>query len=152
VTLTARIAGRLHLWIGIVSCLALLCLYDGAGYAVGGDAAGNNAPALAVLRAIPGLGLRFHGIALLALGAALAYGLGRARAGEYCAVRRALLVLIFYAVWTVCAIAATWLPFLGLDGAAWGAPSKWAFAGAVALLSVACTPASSGRGRPDARR
>jgi hypothetical protein len=151
VKIATRAAHRLHLWPSFAASLAFLCLWDGSGYTWGGDAAGRGAASLQVLRAIPGLGLRAHGIVLLLIGAGLVYGLGRARSGDTDTVRRALLALIAYSGWSAVAIMLTWIPRLGTEGGApWGGPSKWGLVFTLAIILVATN--EPGRSRPDARR
>ena len=110
--------------------LVAVAVYDGAGYAFGGDQVASS-PSFAALASVPG-GMRTWGFFLLAGAVAVAWGIGRDSAGHPRALNIVLAVGVGYCLFWAGAIPWTWFQLGYIP--AWGAVSKPAILAALYYL------------------
>lgn len=114
---------------GLLWGIAAKCLWDGSGYFAEGNKVAQG-PSFEVLRSVPELGIRLHGIIMLAF--ALLLVRSTTVGGKF--AQRTLLAMFLYADFVAVSFVVSWVETKKL---VWGAPSSWFFIAHVCLWCAA---------------
>lgn len=125
-----RLLAKFGLWRAMAWGIAVLAIWDGAGYFAKGNSIAQG-PGLVVLRDVP-FGLHLHGAIMLILASAIIYS-----SHDRPEMARITFLCVFaYSIWVSTAVIAGWMVSHHVT---WSSPSKWFLIAWISLFLAAST-------------